>query len=46
VLNIYQPAGLEQYLKEALERMAEGHPWSPAGVAEIASQYDFVPDQR
>ena len=42
-LNIYQPAGLEQYLKEAVKRMAEGHPWSPAEMAEIASQYDFEP---
>ena len=42
-LNIYQPAGLEQYLKEAAKRMAEGHSWSPAEMAEIASQYDFEP---
>ena len=43
VLNIYHPAGLEQYLKEALKRMAEGHPWSPAEMAEIAAKYDFEP---
>lgn len=43
VLNIFQPSGLEQYLKEAVKRMAEGHPWSPAEMAEIASQYDFEP---
>ena len=43
VLNIQQPAGLEQYLKEALKRMAEGHPWSPQEMAEIAAQYDFEP---
>jgi quercetin dioxygenase-like cupin family protein len=43
VLNIQQPAGLEQYLKEAFKRMAEGHPWSPAEMAQIASQYDFEP---
>ena len=43
VLNIQQPAGLEQYLKEAVKRMAEGHPWSPAEMAEIAAQYDFEP---
>ena len=43
VLNIQQPAGLEQYLKEAVKRMAEGHPWSPQEMAEIAAQYDFEP---
>ena len=43
VLNIFQPSGLEQYLKEAVNRMAEGHPWSPGEMAEIASQYDFEP---
>jgi mannose-6-phosphate isomerase-like protein (cupin superfamily) len=43
VLNIFQPAGLEQYLKEAAKRMAEGHPWSPAEMAEVASRYDFEP---
>ena len=42
-LNIYQPAGNEQYLKEAVRRMAEGHPWSPAEMAEVASRYDFEP---
>jgi mannose-6-phosphate isomerase-like protein (cupin superfamily) len=42
-LNIFQPAGLEQYLKEALRRMAEGRPWSPAEMAEIAARYDFAP---
>jgi mannose-6-phosphate isomerase-like protein (cupin superfamily) len=42
-LNIQQPAGLEKYLKEALKRMAEGHPWSPAEMAEVASRYDFEP---
>jgi mannose-6-phosphate isomerase-like protein (cupin superfamily) len=42
-LNIYQPAGNEQYLKEAVKRMAEGHPWSPAEMAEVASRYDFEP---
>src|SRR5918998_5398253 len=41
VLNVLQPSGLEQYLKEAVKRMSEGHPWSPAEMAEIASQYDF-----
>jgi quercetin dioxygenase-like cupin family protein len=41
VLNIMQPAGNEQYLKEAIKRMAEGRPWSPAEMAEIASRYDF-----
>lgn len=43
VLNILQPAGLEQYLKEAFRRMAEGHPWSPAEMAQVASRYDFEP---
>ena len=42
-LNIYQPAGNEQYLKEALRRMAEGRPWSPAEMADVASRYDFEP---
>ena len=42
-LNIYQPAGNEQYLKEAVKRMAEGRPWSPAEMAEVASRYDFEP---
>ena len=40
-LEIIQPAGLEQFFKEAVKRMAEGHPWSPAEMAEIASRYDF-----
>ncbi len=43
VLNIQQPAGLEQYLKEAFRRMAEGQAWSPAEMAEIAADYDFEP---
>ena len=43
VLNIQQPAGLEQFLKEAFRRMAEGHPWSPAEMAQVASRYDFEP---
>ena len=38
-----QPAGFEQYLREAFKRMAEGNPWSPAEMAEIASRYDFEP---
>ncbi len=42
-LNIYQPAGNEQYLKEALQRMAAGNPWSATEMAEVASQYDFEP---
>ena len=42
-LNIYQPAGNEQYLKEAMKRMVEGHPWSPTEMAEVASRYDFEP---
>jgi quercetin dioxygenase-like cupin family protein len=42
-LNMYEPSGFEQYLKESLARMAEGRPWSPAQMAEIASRYDFEP---
>ncbi len=42
-LNIYQPAGNEQYLKEAVKRMVEGRPWSPAEMAEVAARYDFEP---
>jgi mannose-6-phosphate isomerase-like protein (cupin superfamily) len=47
VLNILQPAGLEQYLKQAFKRMAEGRPWSPAEMAEVAAGYDFeaLPEQ-
>lgn len=47
-LNIYQPAGNEQYLKEAVKRVVEGHPWSPTEMAEVASRYDFEPvaDER
>jgi mannose-6-phosphate isomerase-like protein (cupin superfamily) len=44
VLNIQQPAGLEQYLKEAVKRMADGHPWSPAEMAAVAARYDFEPE--
>jgi quercetin dioxygenase-like cupin family protein len=43
VLNIMQPSGNEQYLKEVAKRMAEGHPMSPAEMAEIAVRYDFEP---
>lgn len=43
VLNIQQPPGNEQYLKEAVKRMAEGQPWSPAEMAKVAAQYDFEP---
>jgi quercetin dioxygenase-like cupin family protein len=42
-LNIYLPAGNEQFLKEAMKRMVEGHPWSPAEMAEVASRHDFEP---
>jgi len=42
-LNIYQPAGNEQYLKAAVKRMMAGHPCSPAEMAEVASRYDFEP---
>ena len=40
-LEILQPAGNEQFFKEAVQRMATGHPWSPAEMAEMASRYDF-----
>ncbi len=42
-LEIMQPAGLEQYVKEAVQRMAAGHPWSPTEMAQAASRYDFEP---
>jgi oxalate decarboxylase/phosphoglucose isomerase-like protein (cupin superfamily) len=42
-LNMYQPAGNEQYLKEAMKRMVQGHPWTPTEMAEVASRYDFQP---
>jgi mannose-6-phosphate isomerase-like protein (cupin superfamily) len=44
-LNVYQPAGNEHYLKEAMQRMLAGHPWSPAEMAEVAARYDFEPEQ-
>jgi uncharacterized cupin superfamily protein len=40
-LEILQPVGNEQFFKEPVQRMAAGHPWSPAEMAEIASRYDF-----
>ena len=42
-LEILQPAGNEQFFKEAVQRMATGQPWSPAEMAEMASPYDFEP---
>ena len=42
-LSIYQPAGNEQYLKEAVKRITDGRAWSPAEMAEVASRYDFEP---
>ena len=42
-LEILQPAGNEQFFKEAVQRMAAGHPWSPAEMAEMAARYDFEP---
>ena len=41
-LEILQPAGNEQFFKEAVQRMAAG-PWSPAEMAEMAARYDFEP---
>ena len=43
-LSVYQPSGNEQYLKEAMRRMAEGRSWSPAEMAEVAARYDFEPE--
>jgi mannose-6-phosphate isomerase-like protein (cupin superfamily) len=40
-LEILQPAGNEQFFKEAVQRMAAGHSWSPSEMAEIACRYDF-----
>jgi len=42
-LNIYLPSGNEQWVKEAMQRMMEGHPWSPAEMAQVAAQFDFEP---
>lgn len=44
-LNVYQPSGNEQYLKEAMQRMMAGQPWSPAEMAQVAAQNDFEPGQ-
>ena len=45
-LNIYQPAGLEHYLKEVGRRSAAGTPPTPVEMAEIARSYDFVATPR
>jgi len=42
-LNIHDPAGMEQYVKEVGKRMAAGQSPSPSEMAELASQYDFEP---
>jgi mannose-6-phosphate isomerase-like protein (cupin superfamily) len=39
ILGLNQPAGLEQYLKEAAELASP----DPMAMAEIASRYDFTP---
>ena len=39
ILNVTQPAGLEQYLKEAAQLPSPG----PADLAAIAAKYDFRP---
>jgi mannose-6-phosphate isomerase-like protein (cupin superfamily) len=39
ILNVIQPAGYEQYLKEAAELPSP----DPAAMAEIAAKYDFKP---
>jgi mannose-6-phosphate isomerase-like protein (cupin superfamily) len=44
-LNVYQPAGNEQYTKDAMQRMLASQPWSPADMAEVAVRYDFEPEQ-
>lgn len=40
-LNIYHPAGLEEYVVEVAKRMAEGHAPSGAEMAELAKGQDF-----
>jgi mannose-6-phosphate isomerase-like protein (cupin superfamily) len=40
-LNIYQPAGNEQYLKELGKLLEAGTPLTPVLMAEVASRYDF-----
>lgn len=42
-LNMYQPGGLEQYLKEVARRAVAGEAMSQAAMAEIAMRYDFEP---
>lgn len=44
-LNIYHPAGNEQYLREVGQRVAAGQPPTPQEMVEIATRYDFVPVQ-
>jgi hypothetical protein len=42
-LNIYQPSGFEQYVKEMGRRMGSGSFPTPGEMREIARPYDFVP---
>ncbi len=42
-LDVYQPSGLEQYLKDVARRAAAGETMSQAEMAEIAMRYDFEP---
>lgn len=42
-LNMYLPAGNEQYVKEVARLWQAGRPPSPAEMAEIATGYDFEP---
>ncbi len=41
LLNIDAPAGLESYLREMADAMADD-PIDPAAIAEIASRYDIA----
>jgi hypothetical protein len=42
-LSNYRPAGNEQCLKKAANRMVETDPWSPTEMAKVASRYDLEP---
>lgn len=42
-LNIYEPSGMEQYVKDVARRMAAGDPPAPEEMARMASQHDLVP---
>jgi quercetin dioxygenase-like cupin family protein len=42
-LNIFHPAGNEQYLREVGQRVDAGQPPTPQQMMEIATRYDFLP---